>query len=63
MSYLYVPETLTIPKELRPKLTLCSPFKPLMELKHKEVGLMCLLSGANHGVLCKSSRFTPQSPG
>jgi hypothetical protein len=55
MSFVFVPETLAIPKELRPKFTIASPFKPLTELKHKQVGLMCLLSGANHGVLCARS--------
>ena len=60
LSFIYVPETLAIPVEARPKLTLCTPFIPLKELRHKEVGLMCLLSGANHGVLYVTMITIPQ---
>ena len=59
-SIVYVPETLAIPPEARPKLKLTSMFKPLTELRHKEVGLMCLLGGVNHGVLYVTMITIPQ---
>ena len=59
-SIIYVPETLAIPPEARPKLKLTSMFKPLTELQHKEVGLMCLLGGVNHGVLYVTMITIPQ---
>ena len=50
-SLIYVPETLVTPKESRPKFTVFSVFQPLKELRNKSVGLLCLLSGANHGLV------------
>ena len=60
VSIICVPETLAIPPEARPKLKLTSMFKPLTELRHKEVGLMCLLGGINHGVLYVTMITVPQ---
>ena len=60
ISFFYVPETLTTPMDERPKLTLFSPFKPLAELKHKSVGLLCVLSGVNHGLVYMPMVTLPQ---
>lgn len=60
LSFIHVPETLKVPKEMRPELNWKTPLRPLAELKHKEVGLMCLLSGANHGVLYVTMLTSPQ---
>ena len=60
LSFFYVPETLRVPKNMRPELDWKTPLRPLAELKRKEVGLMCLLSGANHGALYVSFLTAPQ---
>ena len=60
ISFFYVPETLTTPISERPVLTLSSPLKPLLELRHTSVGMLCVLSGVNHGAIYMPMVSIPQ---
>ena len=51
ISFVYIPETITTLPEDRKKLTFCLPFRPLVELKYRSVGMLCLVNGAVWGML------------